>query len=62
MHYAPENPMIVQGDQSVLLEVGNKHYEEARDIVARFAELEKSPEYVHAYRITLLSLEKGVAR
>jgi DNA excision repair protein ERCC-3 len=61
MHYAPENPMIVQGDQSVLLEVGNEYYEEARDILARFAELEKSPEYVHTYRITPLSLWNAAA-
>ena len=47
MHYNPQNPIIVQGDQSVLLEAGNAYYEEARDILARFAELEKSPEYVH---------------
>lgn len=56
MNYIPHNPMIVQGDKSVLLEVDNLHYPAARDILARFAELEKSPEYVHTYRITPLSL------
>jgi DNA excision repair protein ERCC-3 len=40
----PNNPMIVQGDKTVLLEVNSERYAEARDILARFAELEKSPE------------------
>jgi DNA excision repair protein ERCC-3 len=52
----PSNPMIVQGDKTVLLEVNSDRYAEARDILARFAELEKSPEYIHTYRITPLSL------
>jgi DNA excision repair protein ERCC-3 len=56
MNYNPNNPIIVQGDKSVLLEVDNDLYEEARDVLSRFAELEKSPEYVHTYRITPLSL------
>ncbi len=50
------NPLIVQGDKSLLLEVQNERYEAARDCLARFAELEKSPEYIHTYRITPLSL------
>jgi DNA excision repair protein ERCC-3 len=53
---SPSNPIIVQGDKSILLEVQNERYEEARDALARFAELEKSPEYIHTYRITPLSL------
>lgn len=56
MSYSPQNPIIVQGDKSVLLEVDNELYQDARDVLARFAELEKSPEYVHTYRITPLSL------
>jgi DNA excision repair protein ERCC-3 len=53
---SPLNPLIVQGDKSLLLEVQNERYEAARDSLARFAELEKSPEYIHTYRITPLSL------
>ena len=53
---SPTNPLIVQGDKSLLLEVQNERYESARDALARFAELEKSPEYIHTYRITSLSL------
>ncbi len=56
MSYNPQNPVIVQGDKSILLEVDNPAYEAARDVLARFAELEKSPEYVHTYRLTPLSL------
>ena len=56
MTYNPKNPIIVQGDKSVLLEVDNDHYQAARDVLARFAELEKSPEYIHTYRLTPLSL------
>ncbi len=52
----PSNPLIVQGDKSLLLEVQSERYEAARDALARFSELEKSPEYIHAYRITPLSL------
>lgn len=53
---SPENPLIVQSDKSVLLEVANERYEAARDVLARFGELEKSPEHIHTYRITPLSL------
>ncbi|MHA1938242.1 MAG: DNA repair helicase XPB [Candidatus Thorarchaeota archaeon] len=57
----PMNPLIVQSDKSVLLEVDNPKYEEARDSLARFAELVKSPEYVHTYRVTPLSLWNSAA-
>src|SRR5439155_11614793 len=56
MPYEPQNPLIVQSDRSLLLEVDNTLYEAARDELARFAELEKSPEHIHTYRITPLSL------
>ena len=61
MPYIPENPLIVQGDRSVLLEVNNPRYEEARDSLARFAELVKSPEFIHTYQITPLSLWNAAA-
>jgi len=49
-------PLIVQSDMTLLLETGNESYEAVRDILSVFAEMEKSPEYVHTYRITPLSL------
>ena len=61
MVYNPANPLIVQSDKSVLLEVDNDRYEDARDALARFAELEKSPEHIHTYRITPLSLWNAAA-
>lgn len=54
--YRLDNPIVVQGDGTVLLEVHADRYEEARDALCRFAELEKSPEHVHTYRISPLSL------
>ena len=56
MHFNPDNPLIVQGDGSLLLEVENELYGEVRDFLARFAELEKSPTHIHTYRMTSLSL------
>ncbi|HSH04859.1 MAG TPA: DNA repair helicase XPB [Anaerolineae bacterium] len=61
MSYNAQNPIIVQGDKTVLLEVDNPFYQAARDILARFAELEKSPEYVHTYRVSPLSLWNAAA-
>lgn len=54
--YHPENPLIVQSDRTVLLEVDNPRYEECRDRLAAFCELIKSPEHIHMYRLTPLSL------
>ncbi len=56
-----QNPIIVQSDRSVLLEVDNPRYEEARDGLAQFAELVKSPEHIHTYRISPLSLWNAAA-
>jgi DNA excision repair protein ERCC-3 len=61
MNYDPSNPLIVQGDRSVLVEVDNPRYAEARDALAPFAELEKSPEHIHTYRLTSLSLWNAAA-
>ncbi|MDH4200877.1 MAG: DEAD/DEAH box helicase [Spirochaetia bacterium] len=54
-------PLIVQSDKTLLLEVDNPCFEEARVIIGKFAELEKSPEYLHTYRITPLSLWNAAA-
>jgi DNA excision repair protein ERCC-3 len=51
-----ERAAIVQGDRSVLLEVDHPAYEDARQVLARYAEIEKSPEHVHTYRVSDLSL------
>jgi DNA excision repair protein ERCC-3 len=50
------NPLIVQSDRTMLLEVHNPRFDDCRAFCSRFAELEKSPEHFHTYRITALSL------
>jgi len=57
----PSNPLIVQSDHTVLIEVDNPRYSEARNRLARFAELVKSPEHVHTYKITPLSIWNACA-
>ncbi|MFA6505216.1 MAG: DNA repair helicase XPB [Treponemataceae bacterium] len=52
----PTNPLIVQSDRTLLLDVHAARAEDARAAVMPFAELEKSPEHIHTYRITPLSL------
>jgi DNA excision repair protein ERCC-3 len=52
----PSNPLIVQGDGKVLLETRHPQFDRARDFLARFAELESSPDLLHTYRIHALSL------
>ncbi len=61
MDYQPHNPLIVQSDKTVLLEVMNPRFEEARDALAQFADLVKSPEHIHTYNITPLSLWNAAA-
>ena len=79
----PENPLIIQGDRTLLLHtvkaqlgedgrpkrdadgnpISQEHprYAEARDALATFAELEKSPEYLHSYRLTSISVWNAAA-
>lgn len=56
VEYRPERPAIVQSDRTVLLETRHPQFAEARAALSRFCELVKSPEYLHIYRITPLSL------
>ena len=57
----PNNPSIVQSDRTILLEVDHPLHAEARDALAQFAELEKSPEHIHTYRLSPLSLWNAAA-
>jgi DNA excision repair protein ERCC-3 len=52
---------IVQGDRSVLVEVDHPDYQRARDLLVRVAEIEKSPEHVHTYRLSDLALWNAAA-
>ena len=51
-----DGPLIVQSDKTLLLEIGHPDAPAARANIAPFAELERSPEHVHTYRITPLAL------
>ncbi|MGI9015905.1 MAG: DNA repair helicase XPB [Euzebya sp.] len=57
----PSNPLIVQSDRTVLLEVASPKAGDARIELARFAELERAPEHIHTYRLTPLSLWNAAA-
>ncbi len=49
-------PLIVQSDKTLLLEIDNELAQDCRKAIAPFAELERSPEHVHTYRLTPLGL------
>ena len=49
-------PIIVQSDRSILLEVNHPDFVEARDFLCTFSELTKSPEHLHTYNISPVSL------
>jgi DNA excision repair protein ERCC-3 len=51
-----EGPLIVQSDRTLLLDVDHPDAEQCRAAIAPFAELERSPEHVHTYRLTPLGL------
>ena len=51
-----DKPLIVQSDKTLLLDVHSPASEECRNALIPFAELEKSPEHLHTYRLTPLSL------
>ena len=57
----PSGPLIVQSDHSLLLEVEHPQYAEGRDFLVSFAELVKSPEFIHTYRVSPLSLWNAAA-
>ncbi|GIF99599.1 DNA repair helicase XPB [Catellatospora citrea] len=49
-------PLIVQSDKTLLLEVDHPDATACRMAIAPFAELERSPEHMHTYRLTPLGL------
>ncbi|MFS3129394.1 DNA repair helicase XPB [Nocardioides sp. Bht2] len=51
-----DGPLIVQSDKTLLLEIDHEQAGECRLAIAPFAELERSPEHVHTYRLTPLGL------
>ncbi|QTQ14978.1 DEAD/DEAH box helicase [Treponema parvum] len=53
---SPANPLIIQSDRTLLLDVHASRAQECRNALIPFAELERSPEHLHTYRLTPLSL------
>ena len=51
-----DGPLIVQSDKTLLLEVDHELADDCRKAIAPFAELERSPEHIHTYRLTPLAL------
>ncbi|RJS46330.1 DNA repair helicase XPB [Nocardioides cavernaquae] len=51
-----DGPLIVQSDKTLLLEIDHPQAADARRAIAPFAELERSPEHIHTYRLTNLGL------
>ena len=51
-----DGPLIVQSDKTLLLDIDHILSDECRRAIASFAELEKSPEHIHTYRLTPLGL------
>src|SRR6187397_1346693 len=51
-----DGPLIVQSDKTLLLEIDHERAQDCRKAIAPFAELERSPEHMHTYRLTPLGL------
>ncbi|OWV22560.1 helicase [Fibrobacter sp. UWB2] len=57
----PNGAIIVQSNLEIMVEVDNPNYTTARDAIAPFTELVKSPEHLHTYKISHLSLWNAAA-
>ena len=49
-------PLILQSDLTIVLETSHPRFEAMRDKLLPFAELVKSPEYLHTYKVSPLSV------
>lgn len=61
MNNESSKPLIIQSDYTILLEVNNPQFNECRDFLTSFAELTKSPEFIHSYQINSLSMWNAAA-
>lgn len=55
-------PLIVQSDGTLLVEAAHPDYPVLRDQLLRFAELLKSPDHFHTYRLSRISLWNAAAK
>ena len=51
-----DQPLILQSDLTIVLETTHPRFEEMRDGLLPFAELVKSPEFLHTYRVSPVSV------
>ncbi len=51
-----DSPLIVQSDRTLLLDVHHPLFEECRNDISTFCDLIKSPEHIHTYALTPISL------
>ncbi len=58
---AEDRPLILQGDLTLILETAHPRFVEMRDRLLPFAELVKSPEHLHTYRVTPISIWNAAA-
>ena len=49
-------PLVVQSDRTMLMDVHDPASSQCRDTIVPFSELVKSPEHLHTYQITRISL------
>lgn len=61
MQFHKDRPLVIQSDFSILLESRHPDFEDVRKGLARFADLVKSPENLHTYRMSSLSLWNAAA-
>ncbi|MBL7008789.1 MAG: DEAD/DEAH box helicase [Planctomycetes bacterium] len=57
----PNPPLILQSDLTIVLETAHPRFEEMRDGLLPFAELVKSPEHLHTYRVSPISVWNAAA-
>lgn len=56
-----EKPLLVQSDRTILLDLSSNDAENARLDIIPFAELVKSPEHMHTYTLSPLSLWNAIS-
>ncbi|TVY08726.1 DNA repair helicase XPB [Paenibacillus cremeus] len=61
MQMHKDRPLVVQSDFCILLETRHPNFDEVRTGLIRFADLVKSPDNIHTYRMTSLSLWNAAA-
>ena len=56
-----DKPLMVQSDKTMLLDVHSPSFEECRNDIIAFSDLVKSPEHIHTYTLSPLTLWNAVS-